>query len=64
MADWNEVKELGLEVMQWWEILVKPGIKKLAIKRSKEINQEKRGEINLLLLQQAYLSRSYKVGTS
>ena len=56
MAEWNEVKELGLQVMQWWDILVKPEIKKLAIQRSNEINREKRGEINFLLLRQAYLS--------
>ena len=36
MADWTEVKELGLDVLQWWEILVKPGIKNLT--RRKEEN--------------------------
>ena len=59
MADWKEVKELGLDVLQWWEILVKPGIKKLAIKRSKELNREKRGELNFL---QAYLARKLQCG--
>ena len=57
MTSWLEVKALGLEVLPWWEIMVKPGIKKLAIQRSKEINQEKKEEINLLLLRQAYLTR-------
>ena len=62
MADWKEVKELGLDVLQWWEILVKPGIRKLAMQRSKELNREKRGELNLLLLRQAYLARKLQSG--
>ena len=50
MADWNVVKERGLDVLTWWEVVVKPGVKKLAMKRSKELNWQKRGEINLLLI--------------
>jgi hypothetical protein len=50
MLDWQEVHDLGLDILTWWEVLVKPGIKKLAIKRSKELNRERRGELNLLLL--------------
>ena len=62
MADWKEVKDLGIGVLQWWEILVKPGVKKLAIQRSKQLNKEKRGELNLLLLRQAYLARKLQAG--
>ena len=62
MADWQEVKNLRMNVLQWWEILVKPGVKKLAILRSKEINKEKKGELNLLLLRQAYLARKLQGG--
>ena len=57
MSDWQEVKELGLEVLLWWEEIVKPGVKKLAMQRSKELNWEKRGELNLLLVRQAYLGK-------
>ena len=39
----------GLEILTWWEPLVRPGIRKLALQRSKEINRERRGELNLLL---------------
>ena len=46
----------------WWELIVKPGIKKLAIQRSKEINREKRGQLNLLLLRQSYLARKLMEG--
>ena len=38
-----------------WELIVKPGVKKIAMDRSKEINKDKRGVLNLLLLRQAYL---------
>jgi hypothetical protein len=60
MTDWKKVKELGLDVLQWWEIVVKPGVKKLAIHRSKQINKDKRGELNMLLLRQAYLAHYYE----
>ena len=62
MLDWQEVHDLGLDILTWWEVLVKPGIKKLAIQRSKEINRERRGELNLLLLRQAYLTRQIQQG--
>ena len=35
-------------------IWVKPGVKKLLIQRGKELNKEKSGQLNLLLLKQAY----------
>ena len=57
MDHWLEVKSFGLNVIPWWEIVVKPGVKQLAIQRSKEINKTKRGEINLLFLRQAYLTK-------
>ena len=62
MADWKEVKELGLDILVWWELIVKPGIKKLAIHRSKELNREKHGQLNLLLLRQAYLANKLMQG--
>ena len=62
MADWREVKDLGLDVLKWWELVVKPGIKKLAIQRSKQLNKEKNGELNMLLLRQAYLARKLQGG--
>ena len=62
MLDWQEVRDLGLDVLTWWEIMVKPGIKKLAIKRSKELNRERRGELNMLLLRKAYLAKQLQNG--
>ena len=57
MDHWLEVKSFGLNVIPWWEIVVKPGVKQLAIQRSKEMNKTKRGEINLLFLRQDYLTK-------
>ena len=58
MESWERVRGYQGEnndTLIWWELLVKPGIKQIGIKRSKEINKEKREELNLLLLRQVYL---------
>ena len=62
MLDWQEVRDLGLDVLTWWETMVKPEIKNLAIKRSKELNRERRGELNMLLLRKAYLAKQLQNG--
>ena len=58
MCLWKEIKQSAgesLDIVSWWEIIVKPGIKKLLINRGKEINLHNKGHLNLLLLRQAYL---------
>ena len=55
MGKWEEIRREGLPIMSWWELIVKPGVKKIAMDRSKEINKDKRGVLNLLQLRQAYL---------
>ena len=62
MNDWIEIKENGLDILKWWEIVVKPGIRRLAINRTKEINIEKRRKLNLLLLRQSYLTTKIQQG--
>ena len=60
MMEWKQVMERGLAVMQWWEWIVKPGIRRLAIQRSKELNQLKRSRMNCFYtkeLQAGSLSR-------
>ena len=42
MKEWHAVKDLGVDVLIWWEKLVKPGMRKLAISRGKEMNKERR----------------------
>ena len=36
-ADWAEVRQAGLNLMPWWDLIVKPGIKRLLIERGKEL---------------------------
>ena len=59
---WIQVKNYGLDILTWWELVVKPGVKKLLITRGKEINKEKSGELNLLLLRQSYLVMKVQAG--
>ena len=57
MNEWIEVKQQGLDVLSWWELMVKPGILKLGLNRNRELNKQKKGELNLLLIRQAYLGK-------
>ena len=62
MACWQQVRTFGLDVMSWWENLVKPGVRKLAQKRSREMFRVKQEELNLLRLRQTYLNRKLVLG--
>ena len=62
MVCWKQVKDRGLNIIDWWEIIVKPGITKLAIKRSKEINKDRRGVLNIILLTQSYWANRIHLG--
>ena len=65
MKGWEKVRNFQGEetdTLIWWEMLVKPEIRKIGIKRSKEINKEKKEELNLLLLRQVYLVRKIQRG--
>ena len=59
---WSQVKNNGLDCLKWWELVVKPGIKKLLINRSRELNLERTGELNILLIRQAYLVKKLQAG--
>jgi len=62
LLEWEQAREAGANTIPWWELLVKPGIKKLLIERGKEMNHHKNGHLNLLLLRQSYLSRKLQQG--
>ena len=62
MKGWQQVKARGLPILPWWEIIVKPGIRRLAINRSKEQNTVKRSRLNCLLLKQCYLTNELQSG--
>ena len=57
MSVWKEIKESGLDSLTWWEIVVKPGIRKIALARSKEMVKERRGHLNMLFIRQAYIMK-------
>ena len=68
MISWQRVREFQdkeskkLGVLFWWEKLVKPGIRKIAIQRSKEMNIARKEELNLLMLRQLFLTRKLQNG--
>ena len=62
MIDWLRVKDAGVEVLTWWEILVKKGIKQLAVTRSKEIKKQNIGRLNILRLRQVNLTHKVNKG--
>ena len=53
---WNQVLEAGADPMTWWQHLVKKGILQLAREHKREMNKERQGQLNLLLVRQAYLT--------
>ena len=62
---WLDVrKNTSLSVLDWWELIVKPNIKKLLIERGRELNREKDGKLNFLLIRQSYLVRKMQSGMS
>ena len=56
------MKSFGLDTLQWWEVIVKPGIKRLLIERGKELNNMRSGLLNLLFLKQAYFVKKLQRG--
>ena len=60
--EWEEVRKFGVPVLTWWEALIKPGIRKLAIDRGKEINRDRRSFLNLLMLRQTFLIKRIHSG--
>ena len=59
---WYPIRQAGLDLLSWWEVVVKPGMKKLLIQRGKELNKERSGLLNLLLLKQCYFVSKLQKG--
>ena len=53
MLEWLREKEAGADTMLWWELLAKS----LLIDRAKEKNNERSGQLNLLMILMAYPNR-------
>ena len=62
METWQSVRSFGLDVLTWWENLVKPGIKKLAQHRSRELNRLSKEKLNLIRSRQGYLNSKIMMG--
>ena len=62
MIHWKNIKDFGMDTLVWWEQVVKPGVKRLGMVRGRELMKESRGELNLLLVRQAYLNKKVKLG--
>ena len=62
MIDWKNIRAFGMNTLLWWEVVVKPGIRKLGMQRGKQMSKDSRAELNLLLIRQAYLNKKVKQG--
>ena len=62
MLELQRIKEAGADNMLWWELLVRPSIKRLLIERGKERKHKRSGQLNLLMIQMAYLNRKVQLG--
>ena len=62
MIGWKNIRSFGLDILIWWENIVKPGVKKLAQQRSREMTKLMRWQLNLLRLRQTYLNRKLSLG--
>ena len=49
-------------ILDWWELLVKPGIKNIAINRTREINKSSTGRLNFLYIKQLYYNKLFHQG--
>ena len=63
-VDWLNIKAFGMNTLLWWEVVVKPGIRKLGMLRGKQMAKVSRAELNLLLVRQAYLNKKVKQGNT
>ena len=64
MKEWEEIRGFGVPILTWWEVLVKPGIRKIALDRTKEVNKERRSYLNLLMMRQSHLSKKIQQGST
>ena len=62
MIEWQEVRGFGVPLLTWWEVLVKPGIRKLALERGRELSRAKQSVLNLLIMRQSYMTRKIYAG--
>ena len=58
MQGWQQVRQNeNIDLLVWWQYLVKAGIKKLAIDRSKVLKRQRIGQLKMMQIKQAFLTR-------
>ena len=69
LQHWEQILEFSHQthdqsnfLIRWWEILVKPGIRQIAINRTKELRDLNIQVLNFHLIRQAYLTRKLQQG--
>lgn len=60
---WTATKiKFNYNTVEWWEAVVKPGIKNLAVVHTKRYNESKYGKLNMLYLKQKYYLNKIEEG--
>ena len=63
MDHWKYIRnKYNYDILEWWENIVKPGLKKLAIEKQKDINKSRRGMLNLLYIRQIHITNCINKG--
>ena len=63
MIVWNEICEkFNHYILDWWESLVKPQIRIIAIEFTRKLNKSASGRLNVLYLKQAYYCKKLREG--
>ena len=63
LKQWENLRsKYNHNILDWWEYLVKPKIRDIAIFHSREINKSKTGHLNLLILKQLHFSKMVRLG--
>ena len=58
MQGWQQVRQNeNIDLLVWWQYLVKAGIKKLAIDRSKVLKRQRIGQLKMMQIKQGFLTR-------
>ena len=57
MVGWSNVKQYGMDTLPWWELVVKPGVRRLG----RQMLKDSRAELNLVLIRQAYLNKKVRL---
>ena len=60
---WEFLKhKYNYNILEWWECIVKVGIKNIAIDHTKKHNKENQGKLNLLILSQLHYAKKIREG--